>query len=589
MESQMEYDFGTKEQLQTIQQNAAQLQQTTWTDKQQILTEYAAATRAILDLMSDVSNNSELLLARSKESFNLIYNASIELPQLTEKLGQMRALGVSTLNSDGVNEALNAQLNEIYYPMLTAIQDVWKSSSIIFNNPGFAAELQAPMESVQESTNTYLNAIESLSTKKLTAEEYYDIATKAIDDNFNFFVASLDTLESIMKQQYDDLERTTRLLFIVLSILFIVSVLLFISLYLAIRQSIRLLEEGTAKVANGDLNTKLVLNTKDEMRNIETAFNRMTGQLNDLVRGIAASAEHVASSSEQLNASAEEVTLAVEHSTAAVNQMAVDTEREVESIKESAQAMNEMAEGIERIAESSVKVSALTNETTGFANIGNTTVEQALHQMEKIKHTVGQSSEKINELYNNSAQIDSIVTVISEIAKQTNLLALNAAIEAARAGEHGKGFAVVADEVRKLAERSRDSAAQIAELIGIIQSDTTQSVQMMGIVSDTVQTGIEVTEDAAEKFGHILTSMQELNPQMEDISATALEFSAQVEQVATVMQQLLEMAQHTSEATEEIAASSEEQLAVMEEVSSSAGSLSQMAESLQGMVRQFRL
>ncbi|MEK5183851.1 methyl-accepting chemotaxis protein [Solibacillus sp. FSL W7-1324] len=589
LDSKMEYDFNTKEQFQAIQEKWNTLQQTTWKDSGQITSQYSDYIEDILNLMTDVTNNSELLLTDSKEMFNLTYNTFIELPKLTEQFGQMRALGVSIINSNAADEVQVEQLNMIYFPTQSAIKNMNKSSAVIFNNPEFEAALQQPLDLVKESAETYFKAIDSIGKGAISATDYYDIATASNNTNFEFYTASLEEMEITLQQQSDNLQQTMVIIFITLSVIFIVALLLFVSLFLAIRQSIKLLEEGTMKVAGGDLNVKVALHTNDEMKNVETSFNSMIIQLNGLVREITTSAEHVASSSEELHASAEEATAAVEHTTTAVNQMMTDTEIQEVRLNESAQAMNEMVTGIERIAENSVRISALTNETTGFANDGNTTVEKALQQMDMIKQTVGKSSEKINDLNKQSTKIDSIVRVISDIADQTNLLALNAAIEAARAGENGKGFAVVADEVRKLAEESRGSAKQIAELIETIQIDTTDSVKMMSLVTDNVDVGIKVTEETAYKFGHILTSMQTLNPQMEEISATATEFSAQAEQVASAMQHLLEMAKQTSEATAEIASTSEEQLAIMEEVSSSANSLSEIAESLQSLVMQFKL
>ena len=589
MEAEMQYDFQSKEQLQAIHKKWDTLQQTSWTNSEEVLSQYNELTADILTLMTDVTNNSDLILAKSKEMFSLINNASIELPNLTEQLGQLRALGVSILNSDKTSENQIEEMNSIYFPVKSEMESMEVTVAVIFNDEDLATELQETLLKVKESTNAYINAIDKVEDKAILADDYYEIATTAIDANFEFYTASINTMESVLQQQYDSLQHTIIIIFSVLFIILIVAVLLFISLYLAIRQTIQLLEDGATKVANGDLKVKVALQTHDEMKNVESAFNAMTEQLNGLVREITNSATQVASSSEELYASAEEATASVESVTGSVNQMASDTELQVVSLNESAQAMDEMVVGIERIANNSAQISTLTNETTTFANEGNATVKKALQQMDMIAQNVEKSNIKIHNLNKKSAEIDSILTVITEIADQTNLLALNAAIEAARAGEHGKGFAVVADEVRKLAEQSRHSATQIATLIRTIQIDTTDSVQMMDLVSDNVKVGKEVTEESAYKFSYILNSMQTLNPQMADISATATQFSAQVEQVSSAIQQLLKKVQFTSEATEEIATSSEEQLAIMEEVSASANSLSEMAESLQQLVIKFKL
>lgn len=589
LQLEMEYNFNTEEQLQKIRQLWDTLQTTTWTDLNEIINEYNYLNGKILSLMSDVTNNSELLLVESKETYNLVYNATIELPQLMEQFSMLQSIGINVLNDSEINDDHLKQLNEIYYPMQTSIIDMLNRMTIIFSDKHFITELQEPLDLLENSTAKYLNEVAVIGREKVTLSEFNEVATKSIDDNYRFYLASIDVMKSKLQKEYNQINESMIINIILLLIVFFVALLIFVSLYLAIKQSVRSLEEGTKQIADGNLNVELSLNTKDEMHNVEIAFNQMTKQLNELVREISMSAEHVAASSEQLNASAQEATASVDQITTAVNEISSETELQAESLNESAQAMNEMVTGIERIAENSVRISSLTNESTLYADKGNKTAEKTLHQMEMINETVEKTSGKINELHEHSSKIDSIINVISEIADQTNLLALNATIEAARAGEHGKGFAVVADEVRKLAEKSRQSTAQIADLIQTVQKDTTNSVEMMEHVIKDVRLGIEMTKETAYQFNHILESMQTLNPQMEEISATTTQFSAQVEQVATSIKNLLKMVQQTSDQTVEISSSSEEQLAIMEEVSTSANSLSEMAESLQNLVAQFKL
>lgn len=589
LDASSDYDFKTTTKLNEIADQWQALQKTTWTSTNDIVKNYNALTAEILDLMQDVSNNSNLLLAESKETFNLIYNASIELPKITEQYGQLRALGVNVLNNDKITDAQLEKMNSLSYPMQEALDRVDTSMAITMSDDALKSALQSAYNQSNESSKVYIEALNKLQDDSIQSTDYYELATTAINDKFDLYATSLDVLKSTMNDQYNALKQKTTLVLIVLIAIFVIITLLFTSLYLGIRQSIRLLAHSTKEVASGNLNEKVALHTKDEMRDIEDAFNDMTQQLNELVREINTSAEHVATSSEELHASSEESSSSIEQATTAINKITNDTEQQAARLDESVQAMDEMVEGIERIAKNSTRISSLTNDTTASATAGNQTIDRALNQMAIIKQTVEASSTTVHALNEQSAEIGSIVKVITDIADQTNLLALNAAIEAARAGEHGKGFAVVADEVRKLAEQSRTSAIQISELITTIQKDTVQSVDMMSDVTKNVNVGIEVTSEAASKFSDIVVSMEQLNPQMEDISATAMEFSAQSEQVAAAMQHLLMMVQTTSASTQEVAASSEEQSAIMEEIASSANTLSEMSASLQQLVAKFHV
>ena len=589
IENNSKYEFHVKNQLVEIQTQWEQLQQTEWENQIEVQIEYDSFNKKIIQLMTDVANDSGLLLASTKQLFNLIYNTTVELPHVTDQLVQLRSIGTDIVNSGSIVEAQEEMLNTLYYPMQDILKQMEGTMAITFEDEHLRDVLQPKYEALTANINTYSELVNQLGKETFTIENYYLTANAAIDANYDFYTTSLTTLVSALESDYNALNKNIIIMFNVLVIIFIVATILFIGLYLSVRQSIKTLEEVATEVANGNLTVAVTLHTKDEMKNIEVAFNEMTSQLNELVREISLNAEYVSSSSEELHASAEEATNSVESTSVAVNKMASDTEIQATSLKESSLAMDEMAIGIERIAENSARVSALTNEATNLAKDGNISVEQAFNQMSIIKNTVVQTSEKVEQLNKQSAEIDSIVNVITEISDQTNLLALNAAIEAARAGEHGKGFAVVADEVRKLAEQSRQSASQIAELIRSVQTDTKQSVLLMDDVTKNVDIGIQVTEDTANKFENILTSMYTLNPQMEEISATAIEFSAQTEQIVSAIQQILEIAQRTNESTDSIVSTSEEQIAIMQEVSLSADTLSKMAESLQQLVTKFKL
>jgi len=350
------------------------------------------------------------------------------------------------------------------------------------------------------------------------------------------------------------------------------------------------LSEAAKRIAAGDLTeTKTGVRNRDEIGELAASFEQMAKNLRGVLHEVAQNAEQVAASSEELAASAEQTSKATEQIAMTIQDVASGVDKQMQSVEETSSTVGSMSEQIGQISERAQSVAAIAAETSKQAEEGGQTIEASAAQMNKVNGTVEQLAEVIKGLGRRSEQIGSIIEVIRNIAAQTNLLALNAAIEAARAGEHGRGFAVVADEVRKLAEQSAESAQQIAELIAAIQEETAHAVQSMESVVNEVTTGTGVIRASGETFAQIRAAVDEVATQIRDVSASVSEMAASSEQIVRSVRLVADVAESTSAGAQEVSAATEEQLASMEEISASAASLSKMADDLQAIVSKFSL
>ncbi len=344
------------------------------------------------------------------------------------------------------------------------------------------------------------------------------------------------------------------------------------------------------QVADGDLTVYIKEpKGKDEIAKLAQAFIVMKDNLRSLIEQISNNSNQVAASSEELSASAEQTSRATEQTAGAIEDISKGSDQQTRAANESARTLAEMTDGVKAIAASSSTIETLSSESLSDANEGGSLVRETVTRMNSIDQSVQDTDRAIQLLSNRATEIGSILDVIHSIADQTNLLALNAAIEAARAGEHGKGFAVVADEVRKLAEQSAGSTLKINDLIAEMQKETENSVEMMGLVKTEVSSGLETATETRQRFDSIISSIQEMTSQIETMNRTAQTIAEKSEEVTKTVVSMTSIAKNTSEHTMSVGAAAEETLASMEEVTSSANALTGMAEELQDLIKKFRV
>ncbi|WP_319506598.1 methyl-accepting chemotaxis protein [uncultured Methanolobus sp.] len=527
-----------------------------------------------------ISQNGDYTQALEQNANNVVLEEEFENVEYANRLSQF------LLQARGERLRFMLHVDQQYADNVNGIMDEIITISETLDS---RFQNQADKENVQTIvavTNAYksdFNSYVSYAEQQVVASE--EMHEAASDVQVITEEARADQKEKMDQEMSSSI--LTMIIMVVIAIIAGSAMALFISKMIS--KPVNEMLDAANKVAAGDLTVKLGNNSDNELGQLSNALRSMVGNLTGLISEVQAGASRVASTSQEISASSEQMTASSGQISETVTDISQGAQIQSSKAMEVSNAMNDMSISVQEIAsnaKNAAQNASMASET--IRGIGKES-EKLLAQMDEIQGAVSDSAKVIRELDGKSKQIGDIVNLITSIADQTNLLALNAAIEAARAGEHGRGFAVVADEVRKLAEDSSRATKDISVLIHDIQNGSNEAVDVMEKGTGKVSIGAASLRETVEAVRSIVEGSEQIARMAQEIAAAAEEQAASIEEVTASVEEVSSISEQSAAGTEQASASVQEQTASMEELSASAQQLADLANSLMQGAAKFRI
>lgn len=489
----------------------------------------------IQHLKTEISNDFQLLLQDNSRNYYLLNASLFDIPELEEDFGRLRGKGASALTDKVVTPNERIEIGSILSTSERLSDSVNKNLQLLFRDPAIRSDFNDAAAAYHSAERAFYdlanNQLVMADDVVITNTNFFEVGTKVIDALIVFdkkIVAALQA--SIVKKHDAKLRRN--IVFLVVAIAAIVSGLYFsMGILASLNANARTLNEASHSLGDGDFSTVITVNSEDTLGDAAKSLTGMIASVASLLNSIQQSAHEVNNLSVQLQAVADT-------SKQELDQQNIQTQQ-------AASASTQMAATVREVARSCVEVSSATETARDSALEGQQKVKEAVAKINVLGTDVERAKDIIGELQSDVTNISAVLEVIRSIAEQTNLLALNAAIEAARAGEQGRGFAVVADEVRSLAKRTQDSTAEIRAVLETLQTRAANAVEIIHHSYVDAQESVVSAASAGQSLEKIVVGVESLSNLNTQIAAAA-------EQQAAVAEQMSRNTVHLSDSAENI-------------------------------------
>ncbi len=503
----------------------------------------------ILDLLKKVADASEITLDPELDSYYLGAVLVDSFPQMLENMGQTRAIGSNIAS----NRAFSSTAQKIKLAVLSSsvsinFQNIKTSLLAVFKEniqikKQLSAQTNKNIDGITAIQTLINNELLQTDTITVSGETVFNKVTTVINHSYQLYNDLIPVLDDLLTNRIKEKNTTLAITVAIATFVVLLVAYLFIGFYLSVQESISQINKVTHAFSKGDLSSRMTVDSNDEMKDIADHFNIMADNVTQIIQGVLNSAE-------ELGHTSQELTISSKQTNENINKQKIQTELIAAATHEMSMTV---ADVTKNLTETVSEIQEVDSNTVNAADKVNVTITA----INTLTGKIDDSAQKIQQLEEDSKDIVAVLDVIMGVAEQTNLLALNAAIEAARAGEHGRGFAVVADEVRNLASRTQEATTQISHVIDKLQSGSQSAVEAMTLSQTEAANAVNQISEAGELVSSVTVAIKRINDMTTNIATATEEQSITSEEISRSIVEINDMTDITSSAAENTLVASE--------------------------------